>query len=48
MKSSETYSSGGYWMFAVLVMLIGLPPVIGHFFIEKDAPPSVHADASLK
>lgn len=45
-ESNITYSTGGYWMLVGLVLLIGLPPVVGHFFMNAEAAPSVHADAS--
>ena len=48
MKNSETYSTGGYWMLAALVVVLAAPPVIGHFVMKADAKPIMHADASIK
>lgn len=52
---SESKSiNGGYIMLLCLVLLLGLPPVIGHFMLKpaeaaktrEAAKPSEHADAS--
>ncbi len=39
---------GGLVMYAILVVVLVAPPVIGHFTLLNDKPAvSVHADASV-
>lgn len=46
--SSETKSGcGGFWMLLALVLMLGLPPVIGHFVLQPaESAASIHADAA--